>query len=104
MPRKSANRITQIAARHGLRDRGDVRAPVGRVRLAERARQHTFAPERIDVTRCGVVERHAAGERAGQDEKAHQLRGPRPTNCSIGARNKLPEFVVALASMSPSVG
>ena len=59
-----------------LGERGHMRRPVHRMGLAERSGKQAFAAERIEVAGRGVVEGHAAGERAGQDQDAHQHGDP----------------------------
>ena len=58
---------------HRLRGRGDERAAMSGMRATERARQHLLTAEREQVARGRVVERHATGERSGDDQVAHHI-------------------------------
>ena len=61
-----------------LGDRRDVRALPPGVGPAERPRRQALAADGVQVARGGVVEGHAAGERAGDDQVAHHRCHPVP--------------------------
>ena len=89
---------------HRLHGRSLVRALVVIVRLGDHFRQDAFASQRVHVAGRRVVEGHAAGKRAGEDQEEHQFIGPAPTKLWMGVKKKFTPSENALATMSASVG